>query len=59
MRVSIGDIDNRWSLAFVGRNLTNEKVIGSQNDIVASAGSYSTQIQRGRQLSVQARYRFN
>lgn len=59
LRVSIGDIDNRWSLAFVGRNLTNEKVIGSQNDIVASAGSYSTQIQRGRQLSVQARYRFN
>lgn len=58
VRVAIGNIGRGWSLAFVGRNLTNVKVMGSQNDIVASAGSYATQIQRGRTLAAQARFSF-
>lgn len=59
VRVGISDVDDRWSFAFVGKNLANTKVIGSTNDVVASAGSHNQQITRGRQLALQARYRFN
>ena len=58
LRVGIGDIDDGWNLAFVGKNLTDERVIGSATDIVASAGSYTAQITRGRTLALQARYKF-
>lgn len=56
LRVGLGDVDGNWEVAFIGKNLTDEKVMGSANDIVASPGSYSRTILRGRTLSVQARY---
>ena len=56
LRLGLGDIDGAWELAFVGKNLTDEKIMGSANDVVASSGSYSRTILRGRTLSIQARY---
>lgn len=58
LRLAIGDIDDKWSLAFVGTNLTNEKISGSAIGVVASAGSFTQTIQRGRTLAVQAQVRF-
>jgi len=57
-RFGLGGIDDRWNIAFVGKNLTNERVIGSATDVVASAGSYTQQITRGRTLALQARFSF-
>ncbi|MEZ5709805.1 MAG: TonB-dependent receptor [Blastomonas sp.] len=59
VRIALGDVDDRWSFAFFGKNLANTKVIGSTNDVVASAGSHNQQITRGRSLGVQARFKFN
>ncbi len=58
VRVGLSNVDQGWNLAVVGKNLTNEKVIGAANDVVASAGSYSVQLARGRTVAVQASYRF-
>lgn len=58
-RLGLADVDENWELAFVGKNLTNEMVVGSATDVVASAGSYTRQIQRGRTLALQARYNWN
>src|SRR5690606_24307395 len=58
LRLGVGDIDDKWSLAVVGKNVFNEKLYGSANDIVASAGSYVAQIMRGRSVSVQGRVKF-
>ncbi|WP_252258553.1 TonB-dependent receptor [Erythrobacter aurantius] len=58
LRVGIGDYDDRWGVAFVGRNLGNTLVVGSANDVVASAGSYTQQVQRGRTLAIQANFKF-
>ncbi len=59
LRAGFGDIDDRWNIAVVGRNLGNTVTIGSTNDVVASAGSYVQQVQRGRTVALQARFRFN
>ena len=59
LRAGFGDIDDRWNLAVVGRNLGNTLVVGSANDVVASSGSYTEQVQRGRTIALQARFRFN
>lgn len=56
LRLGIGQMDGGWELAFVGKNLTDEHISGSANDIVASAGSHAQAILRGRSLSLQARY---
>lgn len=58
LRLGIGEIDEKWEIAFVGKNVTNTKVMGSATDVVASSGSYTRVIMRGRQLGVQARYNF-
>ncbi len=58
LRLGIGDLDDKWGLALVGKNVFNEKLYGSANDIVASAGSYTAQIMRGRSVSVQGRVKF-
>jgi len=59
LRMGIGHIDGKWELAFVGKNLTNEKIVGSATDVVASAGSFAKTIERGRTLAVQMRYKLN
>jgi iron complex outermembrane recepter protein len=59
LRVGVGDIDDRWSVAVVGRNLADTLTIGSSNDVTASAGSYVQQVQRGRTIALQARFRFD
>ncbi|ARS29481.1 TonB-dependent receptor [Sphingomonas sp. KC8] len=59
LRLGIGDIDGKWQLAFVGKNLTNEKIVGSATDVVASPGSFAKTVERGRTLAVQMRYKLN
>ena len=59
LRLGLSDVDNRWSLAFVGKNLANEKVFATANDVVGTAGSYFATIERGRFLALQARYNWN
>lgn len=59
VRLGVGDIDGKWELAFVGKNLTNEKIVGSATDVVASPGSFAKTIERGRTLAIQARYKLN
>ncbi|MGA0705306.1 MAG: TonB-dependent receptor [Steroidobacteraceae bacterium] len=58
LRIGIGDADDRWSIALVGNNLTDEKVVASSTDVIASSGSYFELIERGRTLAVQGRVRF-
>jgi len=58
LRLGMGDIDEKWELALVGKNLTNEKILGSVSGVVASSGSFTRAIQRGRQVAVQARFKF-
>ena len=59
LRVALSDSDDAWSLAFVGKNLTNEKVFATANDVVGTPGSYFATIERGRTLAVQARFNLN
>jgi outer membrane receptor protein involved in Fe transport len=58
LRLGVGDIDDKWTLAFVGTNLANVKIAGSATGVVASSGSFSRSILRGRTLAVQAQFRF-
>ncbi|WP_016745871.1 TonB-dependent receptor [Rhizorhabdus wittichii] len=58
LRLGIGDIDDKWTLAFVGTNLANVKVSGSATGVVASAGSFTRTILRGRTLAAQAQVKF-
>lgn len=59
LRLGLSDTDDVWSLAFVGKNLANEKVFATANDVVGTAGSYFATIERGRTLILQARYNWN
>ncbi|MGL3821781.1 TonB-dependent receptor [Sphingopyxis sp. R3-92] len=59
LRLGIGDMDGKWELAFVGKNLANEKVMGSATDVVASPGSFARSIDRGRTFAIQARFALN
>jgi outer membrane receptor protein involved in Fe transport len=59
LRFALSDVDERWSLALVGRNLTDERVLGSSSDVIASDGSYTDTILRGRTLAIQARFAFD
>ncbi len=59
LRLGLSDADANWSLAFIGKNLANERVFATANDVVGTAGSYFATIERGRFLALQARYNFN
>lgn len=51
--------DKRWELAFIGRNLTDRKYITYANDsALAPVGVWGVQVERGRQLTLQASLQF-
>lgn len=58
MRVSIQPELGSWELALVARNLTDKETISFGNDVPLSGGSYFKNIDKGRTVAVQARYRF-
>ncbi|MFC2950549.1 TonB-dependent receptor [Marinicaulis aureus] len=57
-RVGLYDGNDRWNIAFVGRNLTNEQTLLFQNDHPAFAGGYYGYIERPRTLAIQTEISF-
>lgn len=59
LRIGIGPEDGHWSLAFIGRNLTNEITTHFLNDTGGGGGlSLMGLLDRPRQLGLQYRYRW-
>ncbi len=58
-RIALATIDDKWSVALVGKNLTDEENRVWNNDVPTSASnSYFGVPERPRSLAIQARYRF-
>ena len=60
LRLGIGAPDNRWSVAFVGRNLTDEDVLEWKGNTPAepTQGSHFALLKRTRQVALQGTFRF-
>ena len=59
LRLGVGNIDNKWQVAFVGKNLTDEKILEWKGDTpLGGSASHFALLKRTRQYSVQAVYRF-
>jgi outer membrane receptor protein involved in Fe transport len=58
LRVGLGDSDGTWEVAFIGRNLTDEKTSSWANDTALAAGGFYHHIDRLRSYALQARYNF-
>jgi iron complex outermembrane receptor protein len=59
MRIALASVDDAWSLALVGKNLTDEKSRVWNNDVpLTNSDSYFGVPERPRSIAVQARYRF-
>lgn len=56
LRAGLSGADENWSVALIGKNIFNEKVFATANDLVGSLGSYYATIERGRSFAIQARY---
>jgi iron complex outermembrane receptor protein len=64
----IGDAEDRWELAFIGRNLTNKWYYVASTDVpftgglaggtVGVLGDRYASVSRGRELMVRASYKF-
>jgi len=55
MRVAFGDLDSRWSLAVIGRNLTNRKTTTWVNDVPIFRGAYFGFVDPPRSFGAQLR----
>ncbi|MEZ5557835.1 MAG: TonB-dependent receptor [Pseudomonadales bacterium] len=55
-RIGIGNLNDTWELAFIGRNLTDERIIQHAYEI---AGSNFVTESRGRTMTLEATFRFN
>ncbi|MGO2371449.1 MAG: TonB-dependent receptor [Pseudoalteromonas prydzensis] len=59
MRIGLIDHNNGWSLALLGKNLTDKYTTTYSTDMSFSpAGMYATWVEPGRSIAVQAGYRF-
>ena len=59
MRIALASVDDTWSLALVGKNLTDEKTRVWNNDVATSnSNSYFGVPERPRSIAIQVRYRF-
>jgi outer membrane receptor protein involved in Fe transport len=56
LRLAISDAWDTWELSAVGRNLADEKIMTAGAQSIATLGTYSNNIQRGRQFYLQAKY---
>lgn len=62
-RIALGGVENEWEIALVGRNLTDETVVGYSGDTPLSsrlfgARSYYGFVDMPRGIAVEASYRF-
>jgi iron complex outermembrane recepter protein len=58
-RLALTNVDRSWSVAVIGKNLTDEKTYIWNNDVpVTNSNSYFGLPGRPRSIAVQARYRF-
>ena len=58
-RIALSSMDRDWSVALIGKNLTDEKTYVWNNDVpITDSNSYFGLPQRPRSIAVQARYRF-
>ena len=58
-RIALASVDDTWSVALVGKNLTDEETHIWRNDVtVTASNSYFAIPERPRSIAVQARYRF-
>ena len=62
-RLSLGDIDGRWELALVGRNLSEETVVSYAGDTPLAnrlfrARSYYGFVDQPRTIAIEARLNF-
>jgi outer membrane receptor protein involved in Fe transport len=58
LRLALGSADGKWEAALVGKNLTDEQTVSLGNNAVATPGSYAALVDRGRQVAIQARYKW-
>ncbi|MEH6587426.1 MAG: TonB-dependent receptor [Halioglobus sp.] len=58
-RIALASIEDTWSVALVGKNLTDEETYVWKNDVpVTNSNSYFAIPERPRSIAIQARYRF-
>jgi len=59
-RIALAASDDKWSVALIGKNLTDEETNVWNNDVALTASnSYFGVPERPRSIAVQARYRFD
>ncbi|MFV8816140.1 TonB-dependent receptor [Haliea sp. E17] len=58
MRVALSPLDDRWEVALLGKNLTDEETFNFGNDVPLAPGSYFAHYDRTRTLAVQLRWNF-
>lgn len=55
-RIAIGNQDDTWEIAVVGKNLTDKFTRSFANDTPLTAGTFQTLLDRPRSIAVQGRY---
>lgn len=63
MRLAIADIDGKWEIALLGRNITDEEIISYANDVPLSTSQFGSATyygvyERPASWALQARYNF-
>jgi iron complex outermembrane recepter protein len=59
-RIALASSDDKWSLALVGKNLTDKKTTVWNNDVpLTDSDSYFGVPERPRSIAIQGRYRFD
>jgi outer membrane receptor protein involved in Fe transport len=59
----LDDVDGKWEVALMGRNITDEKIVSYANDVPLATGLFGTQtsygfIQRTKSWALQTKYNF-
>ena len=58
-RIALASINDTWTVALIGKNLTDEETYVWRNDVALTASnSYFAVPERPRSVAIQARYRF-
>ncbi|MFV0278740.1 MAG: TonB-dependent receptor [Parahaliea sp.] len=57
-RVALASLDNRWEVALLGRNLTDELTFSNSANVPLISGAYNVFLDPPRTLTLQGTYRF-
>lgn len=57
-RIQLSSTDDRWAVAIVGKNLTDEDVVSHGNDIPLFRGAHFAFLERSRSIALQGTLRF-